>query len=188
MARATSALAFALLDDEAGLHEAIYEAVAALDTPDELERLVGAALGASAAPKSAEEIQGLELDWLGSDADGHVALFSTAGAGFAPAEFLRDTDAHDEAIGVVLALPASTAAKFAPAVAPGLTNTWKLVAERGLYAFDCDPNGGPYRLVAAPVVPIRVDALPSTAAGVVARIRLGLRFETTGSILFDPKE
>ncbi len=45
MARATSALAFALQDDEAGLHEAIDEAIAALDTPDELERLVDAALG-----------------------------------------------------------------------------------------------------------------------------------------------
>lgn len=62
----------------------------------------GRAVMALAAPKSAEEIQGLELDWLRSDADGHVALFSTAGAGFAPAEFLRDTDAHDEAIDAVL--------------------------------------------------------------------------------------
>src|SRR5262245_52257163 len=48
--------------------------------------------------KSADEILGLEFDWLASDADGHVALFSTAGGGFAPDEFLSDTDAHDRAI------------------------------------------------------------------------------------------
>jgi hypothetical protein len=29
--------------------------------------------------KAPEEILGLEFDWLASDADGHVALFSTAG-------------------------------------------------------------------------------------------------------------
>ncbi|MBI2896562.1 MAG: hypothetical protein HYY06_23590 [Deltaproteobacteria bacterium] len=132
---------------------------------------------ASATPKSAEDIQRLEFDWLGSDEAGYVALFSTAGAGYAPAEFLRDTSAHDRAIDAVLALPASTAAKFAPALAPGLQNTWRLVAERGFYAFDCDPNGGPYRLVAAPVVPIRVDALPAAVADVVSKIKLALRFE-----------
>src|SRR5437899_85750 len=38
--------------------------------------------------KSADEILGLEFDWLASDADGHVALFSTAGGGYAPEDFL----------------------------------------------------------------------------------------------------
>ena len=85
---------------------------------------------ASATPKSAADIQGLEFDWLGSDEVGCVALFSTAGAGCAPAEFLRDTSAHDAAIEAVLALPASTTARFAPELAPGLPNTWRVVAER----------------------------------------------------------
>jgi hypothetical protein len=39
-ARATSALALALTDDPEQLHEAIYEAIAALDDPDELVRVV----------------------------------------------------------------------------------------------------------------------------------------------------
>ncbi|MBN9161812.1 MAG: hypothetical protein BGO98_46775 [Myxococcales bacterium 68-20] len=132
---------------------------------------------ASATPKSAADIQGLEFDWLGSDEVGCVALFSTAGAGCAPAEFLRDTSAHDAAIEAVLALPASTTARFAPELAPGLPNTWRVVAERGLYAFDCAPTGAPYRIVAAPAVPIRLGALPASVADVVARIRLALRFE-----------
>lgn len=100
--------------------------------------------------KSAEEILGLEFDWLASDADGFVALFSTAGGGYAPDEFLRDTDAYDAAIDVVLGSPASTVARFAPELPPGLKNTWRMVAERGLFAFDSDPHGGPYRMVAAP--------------------------------------
>jgi len=139
----------------------------------------------SPAPKSADDIKGLEYDWLGSDEDGHVALFSTAGAGYAPAEFLRDTDAHAAAIEAILALPASTTARFAPTVGPGCVNDWKLMAERGLYAFDSTPNGGPYRLVAAPAAPIRIDSLPAAAADVVLRLRLGLRFELATVITAD---
>jgi len=68
-----------------------------------------------------------------------TSLFSTAGGGFAPVEFLRDTAVHDIAIKAVLVLPASTEAKFSPDLAPRIVNTWRLVAERGLYAYDCSP-------------------------------------------------
>lgn len=44
-ARATSALAFALSTDEAQLHEALYEAIAAVDDPGHMTRLVEGALG-----------------------------------------------------------------------------------------------------------------------------------------------
>ena len=107
--------------------------------------------------KSADEIQGFEYDWLACDLDGCVALFSTAGAGYPPEEFLEDTDVYDAAIDAVLALPASTTAKVAPPTRPGFTNTWTLAAERGLFAFDCDPNGGPYVLAAAPTAATRVE-------------------------------
>ena len=132
----------------------------------------------STTSKSPADIQGMEYDWLGSDLGGCIALFSTAGAGYAPTEFLRDTDAHDSAIQAVLALPATTEARFFPHVAPGLVNTWRLVAERGLYAYDCDPNGGPYRLVAAPVVPAKADTLPPAVADVATKVRCPMRFET----------
>ncbi|WP_437825296.1 hypothetical protein [Sorangium sp. So ce1153] len=120
----------------------------------------------------ADEILGMEFDWLASDSDGYVALFSTAGGGYAPDEFLRDTDAHDAAIDVVLASPASTVARFAPELAPGLKNTWRMVAERGLFAFDSDPHGGPCRMVAAPVDPIRVVDLPRRVNDIVERLKL----------------
>ncbi|WP_437604622.1 hypothetical protein WMF20_25665 [Sorangium sp. So ce834] len=122
--------------------------------------------------KSADEILGLEFDWLASDADGYVALFSTAGGGYAPDELLRDTDAHDAAIDAVLASPASTVARFAQELPPGLKNTWRMVAERGLFAFDSDPHGGPYRMVAAPADPIRIFDLPTSVIGIVQRLNL----------------
>lgn len=118
--------------------------------------------------KSADEILGLEFDWLASDANGHVALFSTAGGGYSPAEFLRDTEAHDVAISSILALPAFTKARFAPQLGPGYLNTWQMVAERGVFAFDSDPHGGPYRMVAAPETATRVTDLPGLAAAVAS--------------------
>lgn len=116
------------------------------------------------------DIEGFEYDWLGSDADGHVALFSTAGAGYAPPEFLADTDAHDAAIALILGERAKVVALRAPEVSVGLVNIWREVAERGLFAFDCDPNGGPYKLVAVPSHPANIADLPPSAAAIVARI------------------
>lgn len=133
-------------------------------------------------PKSAEDIAGFEYDWLATDADGHIALFSTAGGGFAPAEFLSDTEAHDVALNAILELPESSSVRFAPEVTTGVVNTWRLVAERGLYAFDADPNGGPYRVVAAPVSAAKVNSLPQPIAATVARLRLPLCFEAHETI------
>lgn len=132
---------------------------------------------AMATSKSEREVRGMEYDWLGCDPNGHVALFSTAGGGYAPPEFLRDTDAHEVAIQQILALPPTTEARFFPALAPHLANTWRLVAERGLYAYDSDPNGGPYHLVAAPLVAAKTDALPPEVAGVATGIRCTAPFE-----------
>lgn len=133
--------------------------------------------------KSAEEIHGLEFDWLASDVDGNVALFSTAGGGFAPEAFLWDTDAHDAAIDTLLAWGARTQARFAPQVSPEIRNTWLLMAERGLYAFDSDPNGAPYQLVAAPQHPIHISDLPASVAAVVRAVSLPhLRFSATQEI------
>src|SRR2546422_533950 len=59
-----------------------------------------------------------------------------------------------------------TTAKCERELRPDLTNTWKIMAERGIFAFDSDPLGGPYRLIATPQVPIRVDELPGAVAEV----------------------
>src|SRR5690349_17697524 len=119
------------------------------------------------AAKTAAEIRGTEYDWLGSDGESHVALFCTAGGGYAPDAFLQDTDAHDAAIAAILALPASTRALSAPELGPDYVNTWKLVAERGLFAFDADVSGGPYYRSAVPETPVRLDQLPAAVRDVL---------------------
>ena len=120
--------------------------------------------------KSADDIWGAEYDWLAGDGDGHVALFSTAGGGYAPDAFLQDTDAHAAAIRAVLACPTNTSARFAPTLAANCENTWKLVAQRGLFAFDADVDGGPYRLVAAPEAAINVDHLPDAVGALIRHL------------------
>ena len=131
---------------------------------------------------------GFEYDWLAVDADGHIGLFSTAGGGFAPPEFLQDTDAHDTGIEALMASPPSTRSRFFPDVATGLSNAWKEAAARGLFAFDSDPNGGPYRLVASPENPASVTEIPEetrSAASLVKlhTVRFGALGDTDGALL-----
>jgi len=115
-------------------------------------------------------ISGYEYDWLGSDADGRVALFSTAGFGFAPDSCLERGHDHEDAIALILLSKPSTPARFAPQIAAGLENTWRLMAERGLYAFDWDHAKDRYTLVAPPEIPVGLAALPIDAAMVARRI------------------
>ena len=56
---------------------------------------------------TADDMRGLEFDWLAVDADGHVAFLSTAGGGLVPAGV--DPDAHDAAIDAILSAPAPAA-------------------------------------------------------------------------------
>jgi hypothetical protein len=120
-----------------------------------------------------EDIVGLEYDWLAVDAEGLVGLLSTAGGGYAPKAFLADIDAFDAAIATILSLaPRTTAATCNRELPAGLTNTWKLMAERGLFAFDSDPHGGPYRLIAAPHRPVSLQDLPPMVRGVAERVVL----------------
>lgn len=133
-------------------------------------------------PRSAVDVLGLEYDWLGCDESGCVVLFSTAGSGYAPGAFLDDTDAHDRAIEAILALPESTEAKFFPDLAPGFVNTWRLVAERGLYAYDADPNGGPYRVVASPANPARIETFSAIVGDAAVPLGRLLRFQFLGVI------
>jgi hypothetical protein len=136
-------------------------------------------------------LRGLDCDWLARDADDHVALFSTAGGGYTPEGFVQNTDAHIAAIDAILALAPSTSARFAPELGAGYTNTWRLVAERGLFAFDSDFRGadfpgGPYCLVACPETPVTAGDLPSAVVKVLAQMHFRrLRFATLTTISAD---
>lgn len=127
--------------------------------------------------KRADDILGLEYDWLAADGADHVALFSTAGGSYAPPAFLDDVEAHELAIAALLALPPSTTTRLAADMPDDAVGTWRRVAERGVFAFDGDVHGGPYRLVAAPRTPVRVAELPPPIAVVLQRVRFPeLRF------------
>jgi hypothetical protein len=122
--------------------------------------------------RTLSDIWGVEHDWLACDGAGRVALFSTAGGGYAPPGYLEDIQAHANAISSIIASPAISTALFAPTLAAKYIDTWRIVAERGLYAFDSDATGSPYRLVAAPTVPCLVSDLTPIVARTVSIVCL----------------
>lgn len=85
-----------------------------------------------------------------------------------PQLLLSHVDIIDSAIDALMSLPPSTSATCSRELPPELSNTWKQAAERGIFAFDSDAHGGPYRLIAVPRTPTTVWDLPESV-GTVAR-------------------
>lgn len=141
--------------------------------------------------KTFADIDGWEHDWLAIDEGGAVALFSTAGFGFVPGQYLDDTDAYQEAIAFLIGQEPCTIAIRFPPIPEGIENTWRMMAERGLYAYDFDDDVDSYVKVAVPATPIGVDALPAAIAKLASRTRCKCSFETTSrassAILDDAK-
>lgn len=132
---------------------------------------------------TADDVKGWEYDWLAVDGDGHVACFSTAGGSHAPAGLLEHPAEHEAAIDALLAASPTTTATQAPVLPSSLTNPWKALAERGLFGFDGDVFGGPYRRVATPDRPARLADLPAAAIVAASRMQLpALRFLTCGDL------
>ena len=119
-----------------------------------------------------KDIQGFEHDWLAQDADGRLALFTTAGGGWAPQQYLDNIASTEAAIRSVLSTLPTTNPKFAPILADDLPNDWVAFASRGFYCFDSDIDGSPYHLVAAPLVSRAVDGLPADVQRVLAKVVL----------------
>jgi hypothetical protein len=123
------------------------------------------------------DIEGFEHDWLAVDAAGHVGFFSSAGSGVAPRAFLDDMAAFELAIEVLASMPKTTTATCNRELPPGCIDTWRAMAERGLFAFDSDPLGGPYRIIATPHAPLLVTDLPFDIRRLLSRVVLsGVRF------------
>lgn len=125
-----------------------------------------------AVPKSATEILGYEYDFLAVDARGHVALFCTAGRGFAPEAFLRDTEGHADGIDALLGLPATTTSReLVGHATQGMCDEWIRAAERGLHVYDFEWSIGAYELVAAPVDAVDIQMLPAAVSRAAREIR-----------------
>jgi hypothetical protein len=117
----------------------------------------------------------------------HVGYFTAAGGGYTPPEFLRDTDAHQAAVAAILAMPATTTPRFAPELDARAINEWRLVAERGLFAYNSDTSGGPHQLLAAPEAPVLATALPAAVMSVLDNlVYRDLRFATLTTIYTEP--
>jgi hypothetical protein len=127
-----------------------------------------------------EDLLGREFDWLACDAAGEVALFCTAGGGYPPNVFVGAIDEFDAALDGLLRLSASTTGTFVEDAID--ERVWKPAVERGLYIFDSDVDGGPYRRVGMPKVPVRVLSLPLILREVFERIRLPIHFRDSNAI------
>ncbi len=108
---------------------------------------------------------GLEHDWIATDGLGQVALFCTAGGGNAPAALVDELPSYRDAIAALETLGPSTTSIDGP-----LIEEWRELAERGLFVYDSDAAGGPYRRVALPVIALTVEKLPEKVASVARRI------------------
>jgi hypothetical protein len=135
---------------------------------------------------SADDLIGWDFEWLASDAEGHVGLFTTAGGGYMPDRAWHDIDALDAALDAVFGVPASTTARFAPEVRAGFRNVWREAAERGLFTFDSDIDGVPYGLVASPMTPLHASEFPAIAASFLNQMQYPLlNFATATTISAD---
>lgn len=117
------------------------------------------------------DLRGFEFDWLAVDKDGHLGFFSTAGAGFYPVILAEDITTYEACIEDILSIPKCTEVSFSPGLSPGLQNDWRDFAARGFYAYDCDPCGGPYLKVAAPVSPVLISEVPEPMRSMIEKVR-----------------
>jgi hypothetical protein len=74
------------------------------------------------------------------DVAGRAGFFSGAGGGVAPRAYLDDMAAFEGAIEVLGSMPKTTTATCNRDLPPGHVDTWRAMAERGLFAFDFDPR------------------------------------------------
>lgn len=80
-----------------------------------------------------EELEGREFDWFAIDNEGNIGLFSTAGEGTIPGPVMEAYSEHDD-ISEQLESPNW-----------GSSEVWSDYAVLGLYVYDWNLHGGPYK-------------------------------------------
>ncbi|HSD87871.1 MAG TPA: hypothetical protein VLB44_10170 [Kofleriaceae bacterium] len=112
----------------------------------------------------------MEFDWLAWDADGFVALFSSAGFGPVPEKLPAMVDAIDAALERMKALPLTGDETAEP-------DEWLAAAQRGFFAFDWAHGHDRYELEALPKRTLRIDEIHDEAIReLVSRVRIPIRF------------
>lgn len=80
-----------------------------------------------------EELEGREFDWYATDAEGNIAIFCTAGEGTIPKSVILCFEEHD---GISDSIESPNW---------GCSDVWTDYSALGLYVFDWDLHGGPYK-------------------------------------------
>lgn len=85
-----------------------------------------------------QELEGREFDWFAIDSEGNIGLFSTAGEGAVPVAVIEAFSEHDN-ISEQLESPNW-----------GSSEVWSDYAALGLYVYDWNLHGGPYKRARVP--------------------------------------
>ena len=124
---------------------------------------------------------GLDYGWLGCDADGHVAVFTSAGEGLIPLSIIAARPTADKAEELVEQLPVR--GEFQPPPDRQL-QSFAEFASRGFYSYDWPDifrstlvRSSRYELMVRPALPALLSELPSEIASLALLARFGsLRF------------
>ena len=140
---------------------------------------------------SRQDLEGIDAAWIAVDAQGHVALFITAGEGSVPESALPSTeDAETE----VLALPESCDCDLLVDVPR--PDDFVAIARRGIFAYDWVAAHGlqekvpaHYALQARPSRPLVLTHLPASLQALAARTVLSsVSFGSAAIVLDSPDD
>lgn len=119
---------------------------------------------------SIDDLAGIDYAWIAIDDDGHVGVFTSAGAGPIPRWFANGRSWCDEVFDAVASLPLRGTFRLEvpdAATTAGLQD-WKHWAEVGLFAFDwadvhrrTAEHTRCYELIATPTDPIGARTMPA---------------------------
>jgi hypothetical protein len=117
-----------------------------------------------------EDLHRAEFDFVVVDADGHVALFSTAGFGPVPESSLSLPDiAHlPDPEGALLQLLHIVGVGKPEGRGPGAAGDWLALGARGVFVFSWLPHQGPYERLVTPSRPVAFQELPQGVRTLVA--------------------
>lgn len=111
-----------------------------------------------------EELEGREFDWYAIDSEGNIGLFSTAGEGTIPGTVMDSYSEHDD-ISEQLESPYW-----------GNSEVWSDYATLGLYVYDWDLHGGPYKRERVPSN-VMSNELKTKLLSMVSLFNLSVSFE-----------
>jgi hypothetical protein len=111
-----------------------------------------------------EELEGREFDWYAIDSEGNIGLFSTAGEGTIPGTVMDAYSEHDD-ISDQLESPNW-----------GNSEVWSDYAKLGLYVYDWDLPGGPYKRERVPFNAMS-NELKTKILNMDSLFNLSVRFE-----------